>query len=106
MSEDWGHILHLIKIGKYSLSSHALVELEKDDILPSELIGGVDLAVVVEDYPEAFRGPSVLVMQRDHGDRPIHAVWGRHRLDPNMAVLITAYRPSLDQWTPDFLKRT
>lgn len=80
--------------------------MQKDGILSSEIVGGLVNAHVVEDYPEANRGPSVLVRLFDRNGQPLHAVWGIPKRNRVIAVLITAYRPDPSAWTDDFLKRT
>ena len=37
-----------------------------------DILNGVAEADLVEDYPEYFKGPSVLVLQKDAKDLPIH----------------------------------
>jgi hypothetical protein len=49
--------------GAIRISDHGYDELTKDDISVNDVLDGVRNAVVVEDYPAAKRGPSVLVLQ-------------------------------------------
>ena len=98
-------IVRMVARDNYRVSDHAYEEMVKDDIMPSQIVSGLESAVVVEDYPDANRGPSVLILCSDGNRYPLHAVWGIPRQKPDMAVLITAYRPDPDVWSDDFLKR-
>ena len=105
MSDTLAAILERIARRAVHVSDHAYEEMRKDDILPSEALAGMERAAVVEDYPDANRGPSVLVLLHDGNGKPVHAVWGIPRRRREIAVLITSYRPEASLWTKDFLKR-
>ena len=80
-------------------------ELAADAILLDDVMSGAKDALVVEEYAEAMRRPSVLVLQRDRHDNPLHVLWGIPRGRPLPAVLITAYRPEPERWSADFRTR-
>ncbi|PSJ65826.1 DUF4258 domain-containing protein [Kumtagia ephedrae] len=105
MSETLERIRDLVASGCYAFSNHAYEELAADGILPREILAGLPAAIVVEDYPDAKRGPSVLVFWRGENGDPLHAVWGVHASNADRAILITVYRPNPKLWTPDYLKR-
>ena len=65
----------LVARGAIRISDHGYDELVKDDILVSDILAGLGMVVVVEDYPDAMRGPSVLVLEWDSLQRPVHVVW-------------------------------
>ena len=98
-------IASLIATKRFRISRHGLKELAADAISVSEAIAGVFDAVVVENYPDAFKGPSVLALHRDYRERPLHVVWGIPKSVEIMAVLVTAYRPDAKLWSPDWMKR-
>lgn len=61
--------------------------------------------LVIEDYPQAFKGPSILLLQKDKNENPIHTVWGIPKAKDAPAVLITAYIPNPEKWDKTFTKR-
>ncbi|MBR1189051.1 DUF4258 domain-containing protein [Bradyrhizobium sp. AUGA SZCCT0240] len=105
MSDTLTQIQALVTRGLLRISDHGYDELAKDDILVTEVLAGIDTAVVVEDYPAAMRGPSVLVLQWDILRRPVHVVWAIPKDQSAPAVLVTAYRPDQERWSSDFMRR-
>ncbi len=105
MSETFRRIVELVQGGNVQISVHGYDEMAADGILAGEAIDGAVVATVVEDYPDYFKGPCTLVLQRDRGGNPIHVVWGIPRERTSPAVLVTAYRPDPTRWTDDFLRR-
>jgi hypothetical protein len=75
MSETLRRVQTLVLAGDVRVSDHGFAELAKDAILIEDIVAKVMTAVVVEDYPERFRGRSVLALQRDAAGRPVHVVW-------------------------------
>ena len=106
MAEIFSRIQTLVLAGDVDVSDHGYDELDKDDILVDEVLVGIATAVVVEEYPERFRGRSVLTLQYDAGGRPIHIVWALPANASRPAVLVTAYRPDSELWDSDFRRRS
>jgi hypothetical protein len=105
MSETLRRVQGLIRAGEVEVSQHGVVELDADQIMLDDVVSGVNNAVVVEDYPSALRGPTVLILQTDRNGRPVHVLWGIPKAAPSPAVLITAYRPDPLRWSDDFKRR-
>ena len=105
MATSLDRIAQLVAAGRYRISEHAYDELISDGILIELVVRGVARARLVEDYSDAKRGPSILVLTFERSGDAVHAVWGISRKQPDVAVLITAYRPDPARWTPDFLTR-
>ena len=105
MTDTLTHIHSLVARGAIRISDHGYDELAKDDISVNDVLDGVRNAVVVEDYPAAMRGPSVLVLQWDTLQRPLHVVWAIPRDQSEPGVMVTAYRPDRQRWSSDFMRR-
>jgi hypothetical protein len=89
MSQLLLQILDLIERGEISISAHGYDELAEDGLLVRDVMANISMAVVVEEYPDYFKGPCVLVLQNDLEDRPIHVVWGIPKAASSPAVLVT-----------------
>jgi hypothetical protein len=105
VSETLIRIQRLALQGKVLISDHAYDEMLEDDILATELVEGLARAAVIEAYPHAFKGPSVLLLENDRSGRALHAVWGIPIGKDEPAVLVTAYRPVPALWSQDFRRR-
>jgi Domain of unknown function (DUF4258) len=105
MSDFLIRVQALVRSGEVRLSLHGFRELAADDILLDNIVGSIENAVVIEEYPTFAKGPCVLVLLHDRDSRPVHVLWGIASQQTTPATLITAYRPSLDRWFEGFLKR-
>ena len=105
MRETLDRVRALAASGEVRISDHGYDEFAADGIVTNEVVAGVASALVVEDYPDAARGPSVLALQRDGAGRPLHILWGIRAGSAGPAVMITGYRPDPMRWTDDFLRR-
>ena len=105
MSETLERVRALVREGRILVSAHGYDELAADGIFFDEVIGGLAGAELIEDYPSASKGPSVLVLQSDFSGRVVHVAWGipKGALEP--AVIVTAYRPDPGRWSADFKAR-
>jgi len=105
LSNTLAQVQALVADGQLRLSLHGFREMAADGIMLDDLLGNLDSAVTIEDYFDANRGPTVLVLQRDVAARPVHVVWGIRKGSQGPAVLVTAYRPDPLLSSPDFMKR-
>ena len=105
MSETLKQIRLLVSREEVRISEHGYDELAADELTAREIVGGVNDAVEIENYPDYPKGPCVLVLQRDNADRPVHVVWGIPVGHTGPAVLITAYRPDPERWDQEFRRR-
>jgi hypothetical protein len=94
----------LVESGAIRVSQHGLRELAADHIDLEDVLAGIVSAVAVEEYPTGRMEPSVLILQRDRIG-PIHVMWGVPKATGTPAVLVTAYRPDPERWSPDFTRR-
>jgi Domain of unknown function (DUF4258) len=105
MSQTLQAVLELVMRQEVVVSDHGYDELAADDILVHDILMGVSEATVIEDYPTYYKGPCVLVLQKDQQGQPVHVVWGIPYNASSTAVGVTAYRPNPTRWTADFLRR-
>ena len=70
-----------------------------------DALHGAGDGAVVEAYPTYYKGPCVLVLQKDSEGKPIHVMWGIPSQADYPAVVVTAYRPDPSRWADDFLRR-
>ena len=104
-SETFKKIRRLIAEKDVLISSHGYDELANDGILVREIMSALKDGVVIEDYPDFWKGPAVLILLIDGEGRPIHTVWGIPKGKGRPAVLVTAYRPDPDRWSDNFSRR-
>ena len=105
MSQTLQRVRELAAKREVLISVHGYDELANDSLFVQNILDGISSAMVIEDYPNYFKGPCVLVLQRDeHGD-PIHVVWGIPKSKTSPAVIVTAYRPDPSMWSGDFTRR-
>ena len=105
MSQTLELVIDLVARGEVKISDHGYDELTADGILVRDIVAGVKGAAVIEDYQDYPKGPCVLVLQKDPQGQPIHVVWGVPRNASSPAVVVTAYRPDVEEWTDDFMRR-
>jgi Domain of unknown function (DUF4258) len=105
MEEFLRKITRLVSDGRLIISTHAAQEMPDEQIDISDIIDGLDGAIVVETYPDYHKGPCVLVLLRTLKEGPVHALLGTSLANPGIAALITAYRPAPDRWNEDFTMR-
>ena len=104
MSETLRRVQTLVLAGEYLVTRHAFRELAADGIVVEDVLADIEAAVLVEDYPDSRKEPSVLVLQHDRKG-PLHVVWGVPKDAGTPAVMVTAYRPALERWSTDFMRR-
>jgi hypothetical protein len=105
LSEFLKRVRVLIRAGDVRISEHGYDELAEDGLTAREVLGGIQEAVVVEEYLNYPKGPCVLFLQKDRAGEPIHVVWGIPKGHDKPVVLVTAYRPDSERWDETFTRR-
>jgi Domain of unknown function (DUF4258) len=89
LSEILPIVKHFVAQRRVPVSEHGLEELRGDGIKLTDILESAAHAELVEDYPEAFKGPTVLALHVIHG-KPIHVVWGFANATIESVTLVTA----------------
>ncbi len=105
MSKTLGKIKQLVESGDVRITEHGYNELANDQLTAREIVRGIESAILIDDYPDFPKGASILVLQTDINDQPIHVVWGIPKGHDSPAVLVTAYRPDSGRWNDTFTER-
>ena len=105
MSDTFAKVKGLVAAGKSQVTEHSQESLLDDGIDLDEILQSVSTGQVIEDYPDAFKGPSVLLLQMIRIDMPVHVIWGISKFNENVASLITVYFPAPEKWYDGFIKR-
>jgi len=105
MSDTLRRVQELARKGQIRISDHGYNELAADGLLATEVIAGLERAIMVEDYPTYAKGACVLVLEKDAAGSPVHALWGIPAGANEPAVLITSYRPDSAKWDATFQRR-
>jgi len=74
ISQTLQAVMELVARQEVVVSDHGYDELTADDILVHDILLGVSEATVIEDYPTYYKGPCVLVLQKDQHGQPVHVV--------------------------------
>ncbi len=64
-------ISELVSAGDVRISEHGYDELVEDGLSAREVLGGVQEAILVEEYPDFAKGPCALFLQKDGMGMPI-----------------------------------
>ena len=105
MKETFARIKRLLEVNDHIVTDHAAIRLVEYDIMFNDLLLSFNFAVVVEDYPDYYKGPAVLILSKTEDFSPVHSLWGIPSAMERPATLITIYRPNLTKWLQDFVTR-
>lgn len=100
---DLDKLREAIKSGSFEWRKQTLVRLAGRNISQDTIIEVIMKGEIIEDYPHSTPFPSCLILGWIQA-KPYHvAVSFDETL--KMAYIITAYKPSLDKFEPDFRTR-
>jgi len=94
---------YAIKSGNFEWRKHILVRLAERNITQDMILEVILSGEVIEDYSQDRPFPSCLIFKMIE-ETPYHVVVG-FDLEYKKAYIITAYKPTLDKFEPDFKKR-
>lgn len=80
------------------MTQHVVKRCQERGITYDELLNAIKGGEIIEQYTDDAPYPSCLIL----GNGPLHIVAG---VGQGMLWVITAYRPSMDKWEPDWKTR-
>lgn len=87
MEVEW--IRRQVKSGHYFFSHHGDDECQAENLTILEVEESLLRGVILEEYPDAGRGESVLMVGFTNEGKPIHYVYGRRGKD--MVIVTTCF---------------
>lgn len=89
---------------RLTLLPHAIQQMKLPDraLEVGDVVNAINHGQIIEDYPADDRGACCLVLGPDSLKEPIHVVCAVRQ---GYLAILTAYRPSEDEWSKDFRKR-
>jgi hypothetical protein len=91
------NIIEAINLNKVIVSRDAREKAEERNLFLDQIYFSVIQGEIIEDYPSDRPYPSCLIYGLNEKGEPIHSVWAYNQ-DTGYAVLITVYRPDLNEW--------
>jgi hypothetical protein len=84
------------------MTAHVSGRCEKRGITADDIVNAIQSGEIIEDYPDDYPYPSVLVLGKAIDNRNLHTVVG---VGNGKLWIITAYFPNTDKWENDFKTR-
>lgn len=98
--------IELIKLlcneNKLQWTNHILVRLLQRNIKITDVKEAILSGKIIEKYPDDYPHPSCLILGITLNKQFLHIVCG---IDKNLLWLITAYKPSVNEWDKTFTQR-
>ena len=82
-------------------TNHAIQRMFERNIDEDEVTEAIENGRIISEYPVEKPYPSILINSRIPG-RPLHVVYSE---DGGRRIVVTVYRPALDEWNEDFSER-
>ena len=89
--------------GKIMWTEHVATRLRERGIKRTDVLECIENGEIIEQYPDDTPFPSCLILGNREAEKPLHVVVG-FNID-TLCCIITAYRPNLDRWKPNFETR-
>ena len=84
------------------LTQHFSYRIDKRGIEISDVEFAISNGEIIEQYPDDYPHPSVLIMGHTNDFKPLHVVVG---VGGGFAWMITAYYPDSAKWENNFMTR-
>lgn len=91
-----------IEAGNIFITSHALQEMDNEDITSDDVMEAILSGHILENYPEDQRGPSCLLNGACSKGRSLHIVCTTRN---SILIIITVYEPKQPKWISPIKRR-
>ena len=95
-------IKSLCNENKLQWTNHILVRLLQRNIKITDVKEAILSGKIIEKYPDDYPHPSCLILGITLNKQFLHIVCG---IDKNLLWLITAYKPSVNEWDKTFTQK-
>jgi hypothetical protein len=83
---------------------HSTRRMFERGITPEDIENLLTNGIIIEQYPDDYPLPSILINGQTLTGEPLHAVIAINEPESKL-IVVTAYKPNINKWINDFSRR-